>query len=69
MVHVLCTKQLPSGGIVGGRGGTSSFHTSCQVEERSGGLALPMSLFCGTIDEDECGRTVNVPGVHASAVV
>ena len=27
-----------------------------------GELALPMSVFCGTVDEDECGRTVDVPG-------
>ena len=63
-------KQLPSGGIGGGRSGTSSF--SYQLLSGGGtsrGLALPMSVFCGTVDEDECRRTVDVPGVHVGAVV
>ena len=50
-----------SGGIGGGRGGTSSF--SYQLSSGGGmfmGLVLPMSVFCGTIDEDECGRPVDV---------
>ena len=53
-----------------GGDGTSSF--SYQLLSDGGtfrGLALPMYVFIGTIDGDECGRTVDVPGVHVDAVV
>ena len=50
-----------SDGIGGGRGETSLF----AYQLLSGGgtfmrLVLPVSVFHGTIDEDECGRTVDV---------
>ena len=56
--------------IGGGRGGTSLF--LYQLLSGGGtcrGLALSMSMLCGTDDEDECGRAVDVPGAHVHAVV
>ena len=38
------------------------------IRDRAGGgtcrgLAPSVSVFCGTVDEDECGRAVDVPVV------